>query len=78
MNNKRHFAKYKDVPFGLCEQRGRRGEFITKRGKPIGQIKCQLSDGKWVSAVYGDKRTRKEAIALVHEAKINDRKKKAQ
>ncbi len=69
---KRPTAKYKDLPVGLTETRGCRYKYHTRKGNPIGQVKCQLKDKTWVSAVYGDKRTRKEAIKIVHEKKISD------
>ena len=69
---KREGSKYKDLPIGLCEQRGCRREFYTKKGNPIGQIKCQKENGKWVSSTYGNIRTRKQAIDIVYAAKVAD------
>ena len=66
-------AKYKDLPTGISEQRGCRYEYFTKKGNPIGQIKYQLSTGKWFSRTYGDTRTRSEAIELVKQAKLEDK-----
>ncbi len=72
--DKKHACSiYRDLPVGLCEQRGCRYVYQTKKGNPIGQIKCQLKDKKWVTAVYGDRRTRKQAIDIVHKAKLADR-----
>ncbi len=70
---KKTSAKYRDLPIGLTETRGCRYQFHTKKGNPIGQIKCCLKNKSWVSAVYGDKRTRQEAIAIVFAAKLRDR-----
>ncbi len=70
---KKPTAKYKDLPVGLTETRGCRYKFHTRKGNPIGQIKCQLKDKTWVQATYGNIRTRKEAIAIVYEAKKQDR-----
>ena len=72
---KRKDAKYKDLPVGLTESRGCRGEFLTKKGNPIGRIMCHLRSGKFFSRVYGDRRTRKQAISAVLWTKEKDRKK---
>ncbi len=74
MSTKKHpKTKYFDLPVGLCEQRGCRYEYHTRKGNPIGQIKCLLRNGKWKTATYGDTRTRKEAIKIVADAKIEDK-----
>ncbi len=69
---KRADARYRDLPVGLTETRGCRYKFYTRKGNPIGQIKCCLKNKNWASAMYGDKRTRQEAIAIVFAAKLKD------
>lgn len=70
--SKRENAKYKDLPIGLTESRGCRYKYFTRKGNPIGRIMCQLYGGKFFSRTYGDTRSRKQAIEIVHKIKLED------